>query len=185
MMTFSHSELLFQRAQARICRRGQQSGSSLWLGRRNASDDRKSKRCLPGRCRRQPVLGLCGSWGPMLLGHNHAAIKEAVIHAVENGLSFGAATELEVTMAELLCSLVPSLDMVRMVNSGTEAVMSAIRLARGYTQKDKIIKFEGCYHGLLRIPCLVKAGSGVMTCRSTGQRWCTQGLCGGYPDCHL
>lgn len=103
-----------------------------------------------------------GSWGPMILGHNHPAILKAVTDAAQKGLSFGAATEAEVVMAELLCSLVPSLDMVRMVNSGTEAVMSAIRAARGYTGRNKVIKFEGCYHGHFDA-LLVKAGSGVMT----------------------
>ncbi|WP_395489557.1 glutamate-1-semialdehyde 2,1-aminomutase [Cedecea davisae] len=103
-----------------------------------------------------------GSWGPMVLGHNHPAIRNAVIEAVERGLSFGAPTEMEVKMAELVTELVPTMDMVRMVNSGTEATMSAIRLARGYTGRDKIIKFEGCYHG--HADCLlVKAGSGALT----------------------
>ncbi len=107
-------------------------------------------------------LDYIGSWGPMILGHNHPVIREAVITAAENGLSFGAATEAEVRMAQLICELVPSVEMVRMVNSGTEAVMSALRLARGYTGKTKIIKFEGCYHGHSDA-MLVKAGSGVMT----------------------
>ncbi|MEH2922616.1 glutamate-1-semialdehyde 2,1-aminomutase [Samsonia erythrinae] len=103
-----------------------------------------------------------GSWGPMVLGHNHPAIRDAVIAAAQRGLSFGAPTEMEVQMARLVTSLVPSMDMVRMVNSGTEATMSAIRLARGYTGRDKIIKFEGCYHG--HADCLlVKAGSGALT----------------------
>ena len=103
-----------------------------------------------------------GSWGPMVLGHNHPAIREAVIVAAEQGLSFGAPTEREVEMARRVTSLVPSMEMVRMVNSGTEATMSAIRLARGYTGRDKIIKFEGCYHG--HADCLlVKAGSGALT----------------------
>ncbi|GLR08737.1 glutamate-1-semialdehyde-2,1-aminomutase [Mixta theicola] len=103
-----------------------------------------------------------GSWGPMVLGHNHPAIRSAVIEAAERGLSFGAPTEMEVKMAELVCELVPSMEMVRMVNSGTEATMSAIRLARGFIQRDKIIKFEGCYHG--HADCLlVKAGSGALT----------------------
>ncbi|MCX8960825.1 glutamate-1-semialdehyde 2,1-aminomutase [Erwinia psidii] len=103
-----------------------------------------------------------GSWGPMVLGHNHPAIRNAVIEAVQRGLSFGAPTEMEVKMAELVTTLVPTMDMVRMVNSGTEATMSAIRLARGFTQRDKIIKFEGCYHG--HADCLlVKAGSGALT----------------------
>lgn len=103
-----------------------------------------------------------GSWGPMILGHNHPEILESVMKASEKGLSFGAATEREVDMAEFICNHIPSIEMVRMVNSGTEAVMSAIRVARGYTGKDKIIKFEGCYHGHSDA-MLVKAGSGVMT----------------------
>ncbi|QCR37108.1 glutamate-1-semialdehyde 2,1-aminomutase [Nissabacter sp. SGAir0207] len=103
-----------------------------------------------------------GSWGPMVLGHNNAGIREAVIEAAARGLSFGAPTEMEVTMAELVTELVPTMDMVRMVNSGTEATMSAIRLARGYTHRDKIIKFEGCYHGHAD-HLLVKAGSGALT----------------------
>lgn len=115
-----------------------------------------------------------GSWGPMILGHNHEVVKEAVIKAVEKGLSFGAATELEVIMAELICSIFPSVDMVRMVNSGTEAVMSAIRLARGATGRDKIIKFEGCYHGHCD-SMLVNAGSGLMTSGVSGSAGVTEG----------
>ncbi|WP_373778442.1 glutamate-1-semialdehyde 2,1-aminomutase [Glaesserella sp.] len=103
-----------------------------------------------------------GSWGPMVLGHNHPAIIDAVLKAVPNGLSFGAPTAIEIKLAELVCQLVPSIEMVRMVSSGTEATMSAIRLARGYTQRDKIIKFEGCYHGHSD-SLLVKAGSGALT----------------------
>ena len=103
-----------------------------------------------------------GSWGPMILGHNHPLIQKAVTLAAQKGLSYGAATEAEVTMAKLICDVVLSIDMVRMVNSGTEAVMSAIRAARGFTGKNKIIKFEGCYHGHSDA-MLVKAGSGVMT----------------------
>lgn len=103
-----------------------------------------------------------GSWGPMILGHNHPKIRKAVLKAVENGLSFGAPTELEVQMAEKVIEMVPSIEQVRMVSSGTEATMSAIRLARGYTNRDKILKFEGCYHG--HADCLlVKAGSGALT----------------------
>ncbi|MGF1681152.1 glutamate-1-semialdehyde 2,1-aminomutase [Photobacterium minamisatsumaniensis] len=103
-----------------------------------------------------------GSWGPMILGHNHVAIRDAVIKAAQQGLSFGAPTEMEITMAELVSKLVPSMEMVRMVSSGTEATMSAIRLARGFTNRDKIVKFEGCYHG--HADCLlVKAGSGALT----------------------
>ncbi|WP_158117137.1 glutamate-1-semialdehyde 2,1-aminomutase [Vibrio cincinnatiensis] len=103
-----------------------------------------------------------GSWGPMILGHNHAVIREAVIDAAQRGLSFGAPTEMEIAMAELVSELVPSMEQLRMVNSGTEATMSAIRLARGYTGRDKIIKFEGCYHGHAD-SLLVKAGSGALT----------------------
>ncbi len=102
-----------------------------------------------------------GSWGPMILGHNHPQVIAAVQAAVQNGLSFGAPTATEVAMADKVCELVPSMDMVRMVNSGTEATMSAIRLARGYTGRDKIVKFEGCYHGHVD-SLLVKAGSGAM-----------------------
>ena len=103
-----------------------------------------------------------GSWGPMILGHNHSAIKQAVLEAVENGLSYGAPTETEILMAEKVKALVPSIEKVRMVSSGTEATMSAIRLARGFTGKDKILKFEGCYHGHAD-SLLVKAGSGALT----------------------
>lgn len=102
------------------------------------------------------------SWGPMILGHNKKEILDSVIEACKNGLSFGAATEKEVEMAKLICEIVPSIEMVRMVNSGTEAVMSAVRAARGYTRRNKIIKFAGCYHGHSDA-MLVKAGSGVMT----------------------
>ncbi len=103
-----------------------------------------------------------GSWGPHLFGHNPLFIKEALEEALAYGTSFGAPTKSEITMAELLCELVPSLELVRMVNSGTEATMSAIRLARGYTGRDKIIKFEGCYHGH-GDSFLIKAGSGALT----------------------
>lgn len=103
-----------------------------------------------------------GSWGPMIMGHNHPEIKKAVLAAVENGLSYGAPTETEIDMAEKVKALVPSIEKVRMVSSGTEATMSAIRLARGFTGKDKILKFEGCYHGHAD-SLLVKAGSGALT----------------------
>ena len=107
-------------------------------------------------------LDFVGSWGPMILGHNHPAVLEAVLDACQSGLSFGAATEREVEMADLISALVPSIEVVRMVNSGTEAVMSAVRAARGFTGRNKIIKFAGCYHGHSDA-MLVKAGSGVMT----------------------
>jgi len=103
-----------------------------------------------------------GSWGPMLFGHNFPPVIEAVREALNYGLSFGAPTAIETEMAELICQTVPSMDMVRMVSSGTEATMSAIRLARGYTGRDKIVKFEGCYHGHSD-SLLVKAGSGALT----------------------
>src|SRR5210317_979608 len=103
-----------------------------------------------------------GSWGPMLFGHNYPPVIEAVREALNYGLSFGAPTAIETEMADLICETVPSMDLVRMVSSGTEATMSAIRLARGYTGRDKIVKFEGCYHGHSD-SLLVKAGSGALT----------------------
>lgn len=107
-------------------------------------------------------LDYVGSWGPLILGHAHPEVVRAVQDAAADGLSFGAPTEREVEMAELLCAMLPSLDMVRLVSSGTEATMSAIRLARGYTGRDLLIKFEGCYHGHSD-GLLVKAGSGLLT----------------------
>ena len=103
-----------------------------------------------------------GSWGPMILGHAHPKVLAAVKETMERGLGFGAPTRIEVEMAELICRLVPSIEKVRMVSSGTEATMSAIRLARGFTGRDKILKFEGCYHGHAD-SLLVKAGSGALT----------------------
>ena len=103
-----------------------------------------------------------GSWGPMILGHAHDDVIEAVREAALRGLSFGAPTEMETTMADMICEIVPSMEMVRMTSSGTEATMSAIRLARGFTSRDKIVKFEGCYHGHSD-SLLVKAGSGALT----------------------
>jgi glutamate-1-semialdehyde 2,1-aminomutase len=103
-----------------------------------------------------------GSWGPMILGHAHPEVIAAVKNAADKGLSFGAPTEIETLLAQKVCELVPSINLVRMVSSGTEATMSAIRLARGYTGRDKIVKFEGCYHGHSD-SLLVKAGSGALT----------------------
>ena len=103
-----------------------------------------------------------GSWGPMIVGHAHPDVLKSVQETMQNGLSFGAPTELETQMADKVCELVPSMDLVRMVSSGTEATMSALRLARGYTGRDKIVKFEGCYHGHSD-SLLVKAGSGALT----------------------
>ena len=115
-----------------------------------------------------------GSWGPMILGHNDEDVLEEVIKTASKGLSFGAATEREVDLAELIISIVKPVEMIRMVNSGTEAVMSTIRAARGYTGKDKIIKFEGCYHGHSD-SMLIKAGSGVMTNGSPDSSGVTKG----------
>lgn len=103
-----------------------------------------------------------GSWGPHLFGHIPPFIKQALLNAIEDGTSFGASTEIELKLAKLICEMVPSCEMIRMVNSGTEATMSAIRAARGFTQKEKIIKFEGCYHGHSDF-FLIKAGSGALT----------------------
>jgi glutamate-1-semialdehyde 2,1-aminomutase len=103
-----------------------------------------------------------GSWGPMILGHAHPEVIETVVETARRGLSFGAPTEIESLMADKVCELVPSIELVRMVSSGTEATMSAIRLARGFTGRDKIVKFEGCYHGHSD-SLLVKAGSGALT----------------------
>ncbi|WP_286240095.1 glutamate-1-semialdehyde 2,1-aminomutase [Neptuniibacter halophilus] len=103
-----------------------------------------------------------GSWGPMILGHCNTTVMDAVRGSLDNGLGFGAPTEIEIQMADKVCEIMPGMDMVRMVSSGTEATMSAIRLARGYTKRDKIVKFEGCYHGHSD-SLLVKAGSGMLT----------------------
>lgn len=103
-----------------------------------------------------------GSWGPMILGHAHPMVIQAVQHAAENGLSYGAPTRLETELAQLICTMIPSIEQIRFVNSGTEATMTALRLARGYTGRDKIIKFNGGYHGHSD-SLLVKAGSGVLT----------------------
>lgn len=103
-----------------------------------------------------------GSWGPMILGHAHEGVLNAVRDSLDNGLGFGAPTSIEIEMADKVCEIMPSMELVRMVSSGTEATMSAIRLARGYTGRDKIVKFEGCYHGHSD-SLLVKAGSGMLT----------------------
>lgn len=110
----------------------------------------------------QRYIDYVGSWGPMITGHNHPTVREAVARAITDGLSFGTPCAAEVAMAETLTRLLPSVEMVRMVNSGTEATMAAIRLARGYTGRNKIVKFEGCYHGH-GDAFLVKAGSGALT----------------------
>ena len=107
-------------------------------------------------------IDFCCSWGPLILGHNHPAVFEKVVATMQNGSSFGAPTRLENELAELILSRNPFIEKMRFVSSGTEAVMSALRLARGYTGKDKVIKFEGCYHGHVDA-MLVKAGSGLVT----------------------
>lgn len=120
-------------------------------------------------------IDLINSWGPMILGHGNEQIQEAVAQAIKDSLSFGAPTAMEVKMAELICDMVPSIDKVRMVNSGTEATMSAIRLARGYTGKSKIIKFEGCYHGH-GDSFLIAAGSGAITLGEPNSPGVTKGV---------
>lgn len=119
-------------------------------------------------------IELINSWGPMVLGHAHPLIEEAVIKALQKSPSFGAPTRMEVEMAELIIDMVPSIEKIRMVNSGTEACMSAVRVARGYTGKDKIIKFEGCYHGH-GDSFLIAAGSGVATMGSPDSHGVTKG----------
>ena len=116
-----------------------------------------------------------GSWGPMILGHAHPQVVKAVQEAAESGLSFGAPTEAETTLAQKICELIPSIDQVRMVSSGTEATMSALRLARGFTKRDKVLKFEGCYHGHAD-SFLVKAGSGALTLGEPNSAGITQGV---------
>ena len=108
------------------------------------------------------LIDFCCSWGPLILGHAHSEILEAVNEAVKSGTSFGANTRREVEFAELLCEHIPYVEMLRLINSGTEAVMTALRLARGYTGRDKILKFDGCYHGHTD-SMLVSAGSGLLT----------------------
>lgn len=130
------------------------SGTPLFIKRANGayiydSDDKQ-------------YIDYVGSWGPMILGHAHPEVIQAVKDTANNGLSFGAPTEIETAMANKICQILPSIEKVRMVSSGTEAAMSAIRLARGFTGRDKIIKFEGCYHGHAD-SLLVKAGSGALT----------------------
>jgi glutamate-1-semialdehyde 2,1-aminomutase len=117
-----------------------------------------------------------GSWGPLLLGHRHPEILAALERAIETGTSFGAPTGQEVELAEAICEAVPSIEMVRLVNSGTEATMSAIRLARGFTGRERIVKFEGCYHGHVD-SLLVKAGSGVATLGLAGSKGVPQSFC--------
>ena len=110
----------------------------------------------------QELIDFCGSWGPLILGHAHPEVIDTVTRVTRKGLTFGITTELEVELAELLCNLIPYLEMARFVNSGTEATMTALRLAKGYTKRSKIVKFDGCYHGHVD-SMLVSAGSGLLT----------------------
>lgn len=118
-------------------------------------------------------IDFISSWGPLIIGHSHPSIQEAIKQELEHGTSYGACNEREVEMAKLITSFFPSIEMVRMVNSGTEATMSAIRLARGYTGKDKIVKFEGCYHGHAD-SFLIQAGSGLATFGQAGSAGVTE-----------
>lgn len=159
---FSHSQALFDQAQTHIpggvnspVRAFRQVGGTPVFFKKakgaHAWDEDNNR-----------YIDYVGSWGPMILGHAHDDIIQAVVETAQHGLSFGAPTAAEIDMANLICQLVPSMEMVRMTSSGTEATMSAIRLARGYTGRDKIVKFEGCYHGH-GDSLLVKAGSGMLT----------------------
>jgi len=159
---FSRSQALFEQAQAHIpggvnspVRAFRQVGGTPVFFK-------KAKGAYAWDEDNNKFIDYVGSWGPMILGHAHDDILKAVCDTAVHGLSFGAPTAAEVYMANLICKLVPSMDMVRMTSSGTEATMSAIRLARGYTGRDKIVKFEGCYHGH-GDSLLVKAGSGMLT----------------------
>ncbi|HJN51663.1 MAG: glutamate-1-semialdehyde 2,1-aminomutase [Pseudomonadales bacterium] len=158
----TRSELLFEQAQVHlpggvnspVRAFGRVGGSPLFFKRGEGAYliDEDDKR----------YVDYIGSWGPMILGHAHPKVIGALKETIENGLSFGAPTEIETRMADRICELLPAIESVRMVSSGTEATMSAIRLARGYTGRDKIVKFEGCYHGHCD-SLLVKAGSGALT----------------------
>ena len=158
----SHSSELFQRAQQHIPG-GVNSPVRAFtgVGGEPVFIQRAEGACLYD-VDDKAYIDYVGSWGPMITGHANPAIIEAITRQMQNGLSFGTPTEIEIELAEKVCQLVPSIEQVRMVNSGTEATMTAIRLARGYTGRDKIVKFEGCYHGHAD-SLLVKAGSGALT----------------------
>jgi glutamate-1-semialdehyde 2,1-aminomutase len=158
----SNSEQLFERARRHIPG-GVNSPVRAFkaVGGTPVFIDRSEGACVFD-CAGKRYIDYVLSWGPMIMGHNHPEVREAVVRQSEKGLSFGAPTELEIQLADRLCEIMPGMDMVRMVSSGTEATMSAIRLARGYTGRDTIVKFEGCYHGHSD-SLLVKAGSGALT----------------------
>ena len=141
---------------------GQLPGAGLPLGGRHPFLHQKASGSRLTTADGQELIDYVCTWGPAIHGHDHPVIREAIADALTHGTSFGTPGPLEVEMAELIVELVPSVDKVRMCNSGTEATMSAIRLARGYTGRDKIIKFAGCYHGHVD-SLLVKAGSGALT----------------------
>ena len=161
-MQTSKSTELFQRAQASIPGGVNSPVRAFRSVKMNPLFISKAKGCRITDVDGNEFIDYVGSWGPMVLGHSHPTVLEAVKSATENGLSFGAPTQLEVELAEQVKKMMPNIESVRMVNSGTEATMSAIRVARGYTGRDKIIKFAGCYHGHAD-HLLVKAGSGAAT----------------------
>ena len=129
---------------------------------------RKASGCMITDVDGNEFIDFVGSWGPMILGHAHPEVVEAIRRTAMDGTSFGAPSPLEVELAAMVCEAVPSIEKVRFVNSGTEATMSAIRLARGYTGRKVVVKFDGCYHGHAD-SFLVKAGSGVITLGIPGQ----------------
>jgi glutamate-1-semialdehyde 2,1-aminomutase len=161
-MTSRISDALFERAKFRIPGGVNSPVRAFKSVGRNPIFIARAKGALIWDVDGNEFVDYVGSWGPMILGHAHPRVIEAVRNAAHAGTSFGAPTELEVRMAELICEIVPSVEVVRMVNSGTEATMSAVRLARAFTRRDLIIKFEGCYHGH-GDAFLIKAGSGAMT----------------------
>lgn len=177
-MKFSNSERLFQRAQVRIPGGVNSPVRAFKSVGQNPVFIQKANGSKLWDVDGNEFIDYVGSWGPMILGHAHPVILEAIRKAAVDGTSFGAATEREVEMAELVCSIMPSVEMIRMVNSGTEATMSAIRLARAYTGKEKIIKFEGCYHGHAD-SFLIKAGSGAMTLGVPDSPGVPQGIASG------
>lgn len=157
----SKNQALRTRA-ANHSRRRELAGAGVPLGRRHACFIERAEGAYFWDADGKRYIDYIGSWGPMILGHVHPEVLGAVQRVLANGFSFGAPTEAEIEIAEEICKLVPSIEQVRMVSSGTEATMSALRLARGFTNRSRIVKFEGCYHGHAD-SLLVKAGSGLLT----------------------